>query len=178
MTIVLTLPDGSERAVSAGTTALEVAHSIGPRLAQDAVGAELAGRRIDLREPLAAGGPFKLFTTRSPEAGEFVRHSAEHLLADAVTRLWPEALYDAGRKDHSEKFQYDFRFARAFTPEDLEAIEAKMREIVAEDAPFERIEVTRDEAFEIFRERAIPCLPVAIELFSGFWVPPGLSWRR
>lgn len=153
MAIVLTLPDGSERSVSAGTTALEVAHSIGPRLAQDAVGAELAGRRIDLREPLATGGPFKLFTTRSPESGEFVRHSAEHVLADAVTRLWPAALYDAGRKDHGEKYQYDFRFERAFTPDDLEAIEAKMREIVAEDAPFERVEVTREEAFEIFRER-------------------------
>jgi threonyl-tRNA synthetase len=154
MTIVLTLPDGSERTVPAGTTALDVARSIGPRLAQDAVGAELDGRRIDLREPLAASGPFKLFTTRSAEAGEFVRHSAEHVLADAVTRLWPEALYDAGRKDHSEKFQYDFRFARTFTPEDLEAIEAKMREILAEDAPFERLEVSRQEALEIFRERA------------------------
>ena len=152
MTIVLTLPDGSERTVAAGTTALEVAHTIGPRLAQDAVGAELGGRRIDLREPLTSGGPFKLFTTRSPEAGEFVRHSAEHVLADAVTRLWPAALYDAGRKDHGEKFQYDFRFERAFGPEDLAAIEAKMREIVAEDAPFERVEVTREEAFEIFRE--------------------------
>ncbi len=154
MTIVLTLPDGSERTVPAGTTALDVARSIGPRLAQDAVGAELDGRRIDLREPLAASGPFKLFTTRSAEAGEFVRHSAEHVLADAVTRLWPEALYDAGRKDHSEKFQYDFRFARTFTPEDLEAIEAKMREILAEDAPFERLEVSRQEALEIFHERA------------------------
>jgi threonyl-tRNA synthetase len=153
MTIVLTLPDGSERTVPAGTTALDVAHSIGPRLAQDAVDAELAGRRIDLREPLFASGPFKLFTTRNPEASEFVRHSAEHVLADAVTRLWPEALYDAGRKDHSEKFQYDFRFERAFTPEDLEKIEAKMREIIAEDAPFERVEVSREEAFEIFRER-------------------------
>ena len=152
MTIVLTLPDGSERTVAAGTTALEVAHTIGPRLAQDAVGAELGGRRIDLHEPLTSGGPFKLFTTRSPEAGEFVRHSAEHVLADAVTRLWPAALYDAGRKDHGEKFQYDFRFERAFGPEDLAAIEAKMREIVAEDAPFERVEVTREEAFEIFRE--------------------------
>ena len=109
--------------------------SIGPRLAQDAVGAELDGRKIDLREPLRAGGAFRLFTTKNPEAGEFVRHSAEHVLADAVKRLWPEAEIDAGRKDHSEKFQYDFRFPRAFTPEDLEKIEAKMREILAEEAP-------------------------------------------
>jgi len=81
-----------------------------------------------------------------------VRHSAEHLLADAVRRLWPEAEYDAGRQDHSEKFQYDFRFPRAFTAEDLEAIEAKMREIAAEDASFERVEVSRAEAERIFRD--------------------------
>ncbi|QQR75834.1 MAG: threonine--tRNA ligase [Holophagales bacterium] len=150
--IVLTLPDGSTRAVPAGTTPLAVAASIGPRLAKDALGAELDGTRIDLRLPLTRGGSFKLFTVKSAEAGDFVRHSAEHVLADAVRRLWPEAEYDAGRQDHSEKFQYDFRFSRAFTPEDLEAIEAKMKEILAEDAPFERVEVSREEAERIFRE--------------------------
>ncbi len=146
----LTLPDGSVREVAAGTTPLAVAQSIGPRLAKDAVGAELDGELVDLRQPLTRGGSFRLFTLKSPEAGIFVRHSAEHVLADAVTRLWPEALYDAGRKDHSEKYQYDFRFPRAFTPEDLVAIEAKMREILAEDAPFERVEVNREAAAEIF----------------------------
>ncbi len=150
--IVLTLPDGSERSVPAGTTPLEVARAIGPRLAADAVGAALDGAPVDLRTPLGRSGAFRLYTAKSPEAGDFIRHSAEHVLADAVTRLWPEALYDAGRKDHSEKFQYDFRFARAFTPEDLAAIEAKMREILAEDSTFERLEVTRDEAERIFRE--------------------------
>jgi threonyl-tRNA synthetase len=151
-TIDLTLPDGSVRTVPSGTTPLEVAASIGPRLAKDAVGAELDGRRIDLRLPLRAGGGFKLFTVKSPEAGEFVRHSAEHVLADAVKRLWPEAEYDAGRQDHSEKFQYDFRFPRAFTPEDLEKIEEKMREILAEGSAFERVEVSREEAERIFRD--------------------------
>jgi len=148
--IVLTLPDGSSRAVAAGATPLSVAAGIGPRLARDAVGAELDGRPVDLRTPLGHGGRFRIFTPKSPEAGDFVRHSAEHVLADAVTRLWPTALYDAGRKDHSEKFQYDFRFERAFTPEDLEAIEAKMREILAEDAEFERVEVSREEAEKLF----------------------------
>ncbi|GMU65345.1 MAG: threonine--tRNA ligase [Acidobacteriota bacterium] len=150
--IVLTLPDGSERRVAAGATALDVAATIGPKLARDAVGAELDGQLIDLRQPLAAGGKFRVLTMKSPEAGDFVRHSAEHVLADAVTRLWPEALYDAGRKDHSEKFQYDFRFPRAFTSEDLEAIEAKMREILGEDTSFERVEVSRAEAERLFRE--------------------------
>jgi len=146
------LPDGSVREVPPGTTSLEVARSIGPRLAQDAVGAELDGTTVDLRTPLARGGAFRIFTTRSPEAGDFIRHSAEHVLADAVKRLWPEVEIDVGRVDHSEKYQYDFRFSRAFTPEDLENIEEKMREILAEDSPFERTEVSREEAVEILRE--------------------------
>src|SRR5436305_8161842 len=150
--IDLTLPDGSVRTVPAGTTPLAVAASIGPRLAKDAVGAELDGRKVDLRLPLGAGGAFRIFTTKSPEAGEFIRHSAEHVLADAVKRLWPEAEYDAGRQDHSEKFQYDFRFPRPFTPDDLEKIEAKMREILAEGSTFERVEVSREEAARIFAE--------------------------
>lgn len=148
----LTLPDGSVRTVPAGTTPLEVAASIGPRLAKDSVGAELDGRKIDLRLPLKTGGAFRIFTTKSPEAGEFIRHSAEHVLADAVKRLWPEAEYDAGRQDHSEKFQYDFRFPRPFTPDDLVKIEDKMREVLAEKSGFERIEVSREEAERIFRE--------------------------
>jgi threonyl-tRNA synthetase len=150
--ISLTLPDGSERSVLRGTTPLAVAAGIGRRLAADAVGAELDGERLDLRAPLTRGGAFRIFTAKSPEAGEFIRHSAEHVLADAVKRLWPEVEIDVGRKDHSEKFQYDFRFPRPFTPEDLERIEAMMREIVAEGAEVERIEVSRAEAERLFRE--------------------------
>ncbi|HNZ96203.1 MAG: threonine--tRNA ligase [Acidobacteria bacterium] len=150
--IHLTLPDGSSREVPQGTTPLAVATAIGPRLAAAAVGAELDGETVDLRTPLTRGGALRIVTAGTPEAGPFVRHSAEHLLADAVRRLWPEAEYDAGRQDHSEKYQYDFRFPRPFTPEDLERIEAEMRRIIAEDAPFERIEVSREEAARIFRE--------------------------
>jgi len=132
----LTLPDGSVREVAPGTTPLGVAATIGPRLAKDAIGAEIDGRKVDLRLPLTQGGAFRIFTAKSPEAGEFIRHSAEHVLADAVKRLWPETEIDVGRKDHSEKFQYDFRFPRAFTPEDLTAIEAKMRQILKEEGSF------------------------------------------
>ena len=148
--IALTLPDGSVREVPAGTTALEVAASIGPGLAKAAIGAELDGQLVDLRLPLEQGGDFRLLTSKNAEAGDFIRHSAEHVMADAVQRLWPGTEIDVGRKDHSEKFQYDFRFPRAFTPEDLEQIEEKMREILREDSTFERIEVGRDEAAEIF----------------------------
>ena len=148
--LALELPDGSVKEVAAGTTALEVAAGIGPGLARAAIGAELGGKAVDLRQPLSSGGPFRLLTARDPEAGDFIRHSAEHVLADAVKRLWPDVEIDVGRVDHSEKFQYDFRFERAFTPEDLERIEAKMREILAEDHVFERVELSREEAAELF----------------------------
>lgn len=148
--IELRLPDGSVREVEPGTTPLEVAAAIGPGLAKASVGAELDGKVVDLRQPLAEGGDFKLFTTRNEEAGDFIRHSAEHVLADAVKRLWPEVEIDAGRQDHSEKFQYDFRFPRAFTAEDLERIEEMMRQILAEDSVFERVETSREEAAKLF----------------------------
>ena len=148
--IDLTLPDGSVRTVEQGSTPLDVAMSIGAGLARAAIGAELNGEFVDLRFPLEEGGAFRLFTSRDPESGDFIRHSAEHVMADAVKRLWPEVVIDVGRMDHSEKFQYDFRFSRAFTPEDLESIEKMMRKILKENATFERIEVSREEAAERF----------------------------
>ncbi len=150
--IELVLPDGSVREVAPGTTALEVAAGIGPGLAKAAVGAELEGAPVDLRSPLSRGGAFRIFTNKNPEAGDFIRHSAEHVMADAVKRLWPEVEIDAGRQDHSEKFQYDFRFPRAFSPDDLEKIEAEMNAIIAEDSPFERVEISRADAEALFSE--------------------------
>ncbi len=148
--IDLTLPDGSVRTVPAGTTALDVARSIGPGLAKAAVGAELDGRALDLRTPIQVSGSLRLITIQSEEAEPFLRHTAEHVLADAVQRLWPGTQIDVGRRDHAEKYQYDFRFPRAFVPEDLEAIEAKMREILAEKREVERVEISRRQARELF----------------------------
>ena len=148
----LILPDGSSRSIAVGATPLDVARSIGAGLAKAAIGAELDGAPVDLRTPLARGGRFRLFTNKNTEAGPFIRHSAEHVLADAVQRLWPGTEVDAGRVDHSEKFQYDFRRKEAFTGDDLAKIEEKMREILAENASFERIEVDREEARRIFSE--------------------------
>jgi len=151
-TLELTLPDGSVRSAADGATPLDIATEIGPGLAKAALGAELDGELVDLRQPMHHSGRFRLFTSRDAEAGQFIRHSAEHVMADAVKRLWPEAEYDAGRQDHSEKYQYDFRFPRTFTAEDLEQIEAKMKEILKEKATFERIEVSREEAAKIFAD--------------------------
>jgi threonyl-tRNA synthetase len=152
----LTLPDGTVRSVETGTTPLEVAAAIGPRLAKDAVGAELDGVKVDLRQPLQKSGLFRIITVKSPEAGDFLRHSAEHVLADAVKRLWPGTAIDVGRKDHTEKFQYDFRHPEAFSAEDLAQIEGKMREILAENHDFVRVEVSRAEAEALMREMGEP----------------------
>lgn len=151
--IELRLPDGSSRLVPVGTTPLAVAASIGSRLAAAAVAGELDGQVVDLRAPLDRPGTFRVLTARDPESAEVIRHSAEHVLADAVERLFPGTIIDAGRQDHAEKFQYDFRFPRGFTPEDLERIEAEMTRIIALAQPFTREEVSRAEAEAVFAAR-------------------------
>jgi threonyl-tRNA synthetase len=148
--ISVRLPDGRTLAVPSGTTVLEVAERIGKRLARDALAGRVDGRLVDLRAPLAADASLQIVTASDPQAGEVIRHSAEHVMADAVKRLFPSVQIDVGRSDHSEKFQYDFLAERPFTPEDLERIEAEMRRILAENARFERREVGREEARRLF----------------------------
>jgi threonyl-tRNA synthetase len=152
-TIQISLPDGSTRKLPAGSTVLEVAAAIGPRLAKDTVAGEVNGKLVDLRTRLTDDAELRIVTTKDPEAGEVIRHSAEHVMADAVKRLWPGTPIDAGRQDHSEKYQYDFRFPRPFKPEDFERIEEEMRRIIAEDLPFERSEVDRDEVRSVMEAR-------------------------
>jgi len=148
--IELELPDGTRLCVPEGETPLDVARRIGPGLAKAAMGARIDGEWIDLRAPIRAAGRIQLITARDAEAGELIRHSAEHIMADAVARLWPGTQIDVGRTDHSEKFQYDLDVPVRLSPEDLERVEAQMAEIVAADLPFERQVVSRDEATQLF----------------------------
>jgi threonyl-tRNA synthetase len=149
----VSLPDGSAREFPAGVTVLEVAEAIGPRLARDTIAGLVDEHLVDLRTPLTTDVSLRIVTTKDAEAGDVIRHSAEHVLADAVKRLWPGTPIDAGRQDHSEKYQYDFRFPRAFKPEDFEKIEEEMARIIAEDLEFERREVNRDEVRKVMTER-------------------------
>ncbi len=149
----LLLPDGSKREVAPGTTPLDVARDIGPGLAKATIGAIFEDSFIDIRQPFSGSGSFRLLTSRDEESGEVIRHSAEHVMADAVQRLWPGTEIDAGRVDHSEKYQYDFRRGEAFSAEDMEKIVAQMKKLLKENGAFERREVSRAEAEEIFRAR-------------------------
>lgn len=151
--IRVTLPDGSVREVPRGTTALEVAQSIGQRLGRDALGAKSGERFLDLRAPLLDDLALRIITAKDAEGLEILRHSAEHVMADAVKQLWPDTQIDVGRKSHEEKFQYDFDVKTPFSIDDLQRIEAKMLEIIAADVPFLREEVGRDEARQLFESR-------------------------
>ncbi|MCB0308917.1 MAG: threonine--tRNA ligase [Bdellovibrionales bacterium] len=151
--IDLEMPDGSFRQAKVGTTALAIAESIGSGLKRAAVAAKLNERLIDLRMPLKEGGKFQIVTLKDDAAGEVIRHSAEHIMADAVKRLWPDVQIDVGRTDHSEKFQYDFKINRTFTPEDLKRVEQLANDILKEKALFERSILSRDEAISFFKKQ-------------------------
>ncbi|MFI5316249.1 MAG: threonine--tRNA ligase [Myxococcota bacterium] len=148
--VQLELPDGTRMGVPSGTPSLEVAKRIGAGLGKAALAGELDGKLVDLRAPLSAGGRFRVITARDPEGGQVIRHSAEHVMADAVRRLWPATQIDVGRSDHSEKFQYDFDIPVRITPDDLPRIEAEMAAIVAEDRPFLRETLARADAERLF----------------------------
>ncbi|MEE8556973.1 MAG: TGS domain-containing protein, partial [Myxococcota bacterium] len=144
--IELTLPDGSRLEVSKGTPLLEVVRQIGPGLARAAVAGQIDGCWVDLRTPVESEGALRILTARDPEAGEVIRHSAEHVMADAVKRLWPKTQIDVGRSGRDGKFQYDLDVPVRLGPDDLPRIEEEMARIISQDLPFEREVVTRDEA--------------------------------
>ncbi|MBW2275648.1 MAG: threonine--tRNA ligase [Deltaproteobacteria bacterium] len=144
--ISVRLPDGKTLAVPHGSTVLAVAEQIGPGLAKAALAGRIDGELVDLRQPLRDDVALEIVTSRDDAAGELIRHSAEHVMADAVKQLFPDAQIDVGRSDHSEKFQYDFLVDRPFTPEDIERIEKRMQDILGQGQGFEREIVSREEA--------------------------------
>lgn len=150
--ITLTLPDGTKKEFSPGTTPLQVAQSIGSGLAKASLAAKLDGKWIDLRAPINNSGAFEIVTNKHPQANEVIRHSAEHVLAQAVKKLWPKTQVDVGRTDHSEKFQYDFKVEKAFTPDDLIKIEEEMKKSIAQNLEFKREVMSRKDAIELFKK--------------------------
>src|SRR5579871_6642300 len=150
-TIHIKLPDGSEKEVPRGTTALEVAKSISPRLADAAFVAKTNGDLVDLTRPLEKDTKLRILTEKDPEALGVYRHSSAHLLAAAVLELFPETKLGHGPATESGFF-YDFYRPTPFTPEDLEKIEKKMQELVQQDIPYAREWLPRNEGLEKFKE--------------------------
>ena len=151
----VTLPDGSSRPVPAGTPLRDVALGISPRLAKAALAGVVDGRLVDLAFPLEKDAKVRIVTDDSPEALAVYRHSTAHLLAAAVTSLFPGVQCGIGPAT-DEGFFYDFVVPRPFVPEDLEAIERKMRELAAQDLVYERQMWPREEAKAFFAARGEP----------------------
>jgi threonyl-tRNA synthetase len=145
--IRLKLPDGSEKIVPRGTTAMDIARSISSRLADAAMAASSNGKIIDLNRPLEQDAELRILTDRDREALEVYRHSSAHLLAAAVLELFPETKLGHGPATESGFF-YDFYREKPFTPEDLERLERKMQELAQQNIPYEREMVPREQALE------------------------------
>jgi threonyl-tRNA synthetase len=148
--IKVKLPDGSTKEVPKGSTALDVARSISPRLADAALVARTNGDLIDLTKPLEQDTELRILTERDPEALQVYRHSSAHLMAAAVLELFPETKLGHGPATESGFF-YDFYRPTPFTPEDLEKIEKKMQEIVARNEPYAREWLPHREGLEQFQ---------------------------
>ena len=162
-TITVTLPDGSSRRLGQGATGADLAADIGPGLARAAVAVLVDGTGRDLGVALPDGAKVSVLTVGSPEGRAVLRHSTAHVLAQAVTRLWPGARYAIGPAIE-EGFYYDFELPGGahFTDEDIERIEAVMREIIAEDQPFLREEHSLSDGLEIFSDQ-----PYKREIIEG-----------
>ena len=150
-TVLITFPDGTSKEFPQGVTALEVAKSLGSRLAREALAAKVDERLIDLSSPIESSGPILIITPTSPEALEIYRHSAAHLLAAAVTELFPDAHPGIGPPTETGFF-YDFYREKPFTEDDLKKIEEKMRELSVADLPNELVFFPKDEGRKLFEQ--------------------------
>jgi threonyl-tRNA synthetase len=160
--ITVTLPDGSTRTVPSGTLVRDVAEGISPNLAKAALAGVVDGKLVDLTFPIQTDAAVRIVTDKSDEALPLYRHSTAHLLAAAVTSLFPGAQYGIGPAT-DEGFFYDFIVDRPFVPEDLERIEKKMKELAAQDLIYERQMWPREKAKEFFAKRGEPLKVQLIE---------------
>lgn len=148
--IEITLPDGSVREVPAGSTVEDVARSIGPRLAMAAVAGKVDGVLVDVYYPLQQDCTLQIVTPPSAEALEIYRHTSAHILANAVKELWPEVKIGVGPVIEGG-FYYDFQREKPFSESELEAIEFKMKEIIARNHPVRRFVQSKKDAMDFFQ---------------------------
>jgi threonyl-tRNA synthetase len=172
--IQVTLPDGSVQSVPAGSTPMDVAKGISPRLADAALVARVNGQLFDLTRPLDGDAKLEILTARNPEALDVYRHSTAHLLAAAVLELYPETQLGIGPPTEAGFF-YDFKRPAPFTPEDLEKIEKRMWEIQARDLPYERVMTPKKVGLEKYADQKMKIELItekADEIFSEYTLGP------
>lgn len=145
------LKDGAVREVEKGTTLLALAEALSRSLAKNALAATVNGKTTDLAAKLEEGGEVQFFTFEDAAGREALRHSASHILAQAVKRLYKDAKFGIG-PSIANGFYYDIDCSYTFVPEDLVKIQAEMEQIIKEDLPIERMEVTREQAIKLFEE--------------------------
>lgn len=150
--ITITLPDGSQRQFDAPVTPMDVAASIGPGLAKATVAGRVDGRLVDACDPIEADASLQLITPKDEAGVEIIRHSCAHLVGHAVKQLYPEAKMVIGPVIE-EGFYYDIWHERPFTPEDLEAIEQRMRELIERDYDVIKKVTPREEVIATFKAR-------------------------
>src|SRR5438132_5501530 len=150
-TLEITLPDGNKKPVAPGTSPLEIARSISPRLADAAIVAKVDGELYDLTRPLESNAAVQILQARDPESLTVYRHSTAHLLAAAVLELYPETKLGIGPATDTG-FYYDFQRETPFTPEDLEKIEARMWELQSKGLPYERVMTPKDEGLKKYAD--------------------------
>ena len=158
--INVVLPDGSAKEVEEGASVLDVASAIGSRLGQAALAGKINGKLVDTVATVQEGDVVEIVTDRSPEALDILRHSTAHIMAAAVQMLFPDAQFGIGPAIE-DGYYYDFEIGSTFSPEDLEAIENKMQEIIDAKIPFVRKEVSRNDA-----AAALPGQPLKQELLD------------
>jgi threonyl-tRNA synthetase len=171
----VTLPDGSVQSVAAGTRPIDIARSIGQRLADDAVVARVNGNLWDLNRPFESDSTLQILTSKNPEALEVYRHSTAHLLAAAVLELFPETKLGIGPPIETG-FYYDFQRAEPFSSEDLERIEKRMWEIQARDLPYERKYTAKEEGLRLYSDQPMKVELInerAGDIFSEYTLGPG-----
>ncbi len=157
-TLSVTLPDGSSRELAQGATALDLAKSIGTGLAKAAVAAVVDGVETDLTAGLNDGQEVAIITANSDEGRHVLRHSTAHVLAQAVTRLFPGAKFSVGPAiEHGFYYDFDLPDGKTFSDDDLSDIQKEMERIVKEDQPFIRSEMSPDEALELFADQPYKC---------------------
>jgi threonyl-tRNA synthetase len=152
MMVALTFPDGARREYPNGSTGLDIAKGISPSLAKRTVAMALDGALADLSDPIERDARIEFLTREDPRSLELIRHDCAHVLAEAVQTLWPGTQVTIGPVIENG-FYYDFFRNEPFTPEDFEAIEKKMREIIARDKPFTKEVWSRDEAKRVFKDK-------------------------